>query len=845
MKLLHLAARNVLRNVRRTLITLFSITLSLAALIFIWGFIDGINEQMIDNSTRYLSGHLQIHQRGFHEDPALYRAMTEDEGLRERLRAMEGVAGLAPRVEGKALLSGADKSRPVFVVGVDPVLESRVTTIHQAILAGRYLKPGDGERILLGDKMAEILGIGLGDEVVLITQAMDGSLGAGRYEVVGIFDSGIDVLDGSYAFLPLPAARDLFALWGRSTAWVVRLEQRARAGTIARRMEAALGPRYEVLDWPRLLPSMVQMVRFHEAVTYVVLFIVLVVVAIGVGNTLLMAVMERIREFGVMMALGTARGQIMALVIMESLLLGLVGLALGTVLGVAITRSLGESGLDLGQYTAAMETMPGLSAMVYPLVRWDHVALLAALVLLISLLPPLYPAWRAARLEPVQAIRGLAGEGGWRLSGGRFAAGRFPRRRDDERGGGRVFWKIAARGIGRNPRRSLLTAGATAFGLAAFWFLYAFADGFFEQMIENSTGYLTGDLQIEQRGFREELSPERVITDPQPLLARLRSLPQVRAAAPRVKVQAMVSSSTATEPLLLHGVVPALEQKITVLQRALVEGRYLAAGDKRGIVLGRKLVDKLGLQLGEKLVVTVQLADGSLGSAAYRLVGVFRTGNDLFDTTLGLVSLSAAQRLMGMEDGAVSLIAVALQDRREVAQVAETLRSALRGSPYEVLTWQELLPVVVQMIDLSKLDFYVVLAVVFAVVAMGVMNTLLMSVLERTREFGVMMALGTHPWQILRIVVYESVILGLAGIAAGAVLGLALVAYFGDQGMNLAAFAGATETIPGMTSTVYPVLMLAHIGLPTVVLFLIGLLAALYPAARAARLEPVRAIRHV
>lgn len=755
MKLLHLAARNVLRNVRRSLITLASISLSLASLIFIWGFIDGINEQMIDNSTRYISGHIQIHQQGFHKDKALYNAMTDDSALRARLGALPDVAAVAPRVEGKALLSGTDKSRGVMVVGVDPALEPAVTTINRAVVAGRYLRPGDGDSILLGDKSAAALGLGVGDQVVLITQAMDGSLGAGRYRVVGLFDSGIDVLDGSYVFLPLEAARELFVLWGRATAWVVRLEQRSLAEGGVSRMSALLGARYEVLDWPRLLPSMVQMVRFHEAVTYVVLLIVLVVAAIGVGNTILMAVMERTREFGVMMALGTSQSQIVMVVVAESVLLGLAGLLMGNGLGVAITGALGETGLNLGQYTAAMETMPGLSGMVYPLVRWDHVALLSLLVFLISLIPPLYPAWRAARLAPVQAIRGLAGE--------TMHAPRLRAVRKGAEAGG-VFWRIAARGILRNPRRALLTTGATAFGLAAFLFLYAFADGFFEQMVGNSTGYLTGDLQVEHRGFRDELSPSLVIADPGVVLKRLQSHPRVRAASPRIKVQAMVSSPTAIEPLLLHGIEPRLEQEVTVLQQALIAGRYLSGEEPHGIVLGSKLMSKLGLALGEKLVVTVQLADGSLGSAAYRVAGAFRTGNELFDGTLGLIGLAPAQKLMGYGRGEVSTIAVALRDRGEVHEVAADLRRTLVDTPYTVQSWEQLLPVVVQMIALSKMDFYVVLGVVFAVVAMGVTNTLL---------------------------------------------------------------------------------MLEHVWLPTLVLFLTGVLAALYPAARAARLEPVCAIRHV
>jgi len=834
MKLLHLAWRNVLRNTRRSINTIAAITVGLAALIFVWGFIDGMNEQTIENSTSYLTGHVKIHRSGFHEDKALYLSMADDEALQARLSDMAHVVAVTPRVSDKAMLSGDEEARGVKVIGVDPRQEPRVTTIAKAIVAGRYLRAGDGNTILLGDNLAERAGLKLGDQAVLVTQARDGSLAADRYRVVGLFNSGIDVIDAAHVFIPLASAQELYSLWGQITEWVLRLDDRRQADRIARQIAAELGPGFEVLGWKKLLPGMVQMVRFHEVMTYVVIFIVIVVVAVGVVNTILMAVMERIREFGIMLALGTSQRQIVQVVLLESLLLGVSGLLLGNALGLGITAYYGTTGIDLSQYTLAMETMPGLSGTVYPLIRWDHVLLVSGVTLAISILPSLFPAWRVSRLEPVEAIHGIVKKRQHKTRQRLFGASALQRA---------PFWRMAFRGIWRNPRRSVLTAGATAFGLAAFLFLYAFTDGFFEQMINNSIDFSTSHVQVEPRGFREELSPALYIAQPQALLAQVRQQPTVVAAAPRIQVEAMISSPTQTEPLILMAVDPAAETRVTKLHTVMVEGAYLTEEGGMDMVLGRKLAEELDVRLGEKVVVTVQLADGSLGSAAYRLVGVYRTDSEIFDRTLGFIKLAQAQELLAMQ-GRVSTIAMRLENRALSKQTAAELNRELSATRYQARPWEEIMPVLVQMIDVSRLMFYVVLSIVFAVVAIGVSNTLFMSVLERTREFGVMLALGTEPRLIVRIVVYEAIILGLIGILFGIVIGVSLVAYYSTDGMNLSAFAGATGTIPGLTDVIYPVLIFDHLWLPTLLLFLTGVAAAFYPAARAARLEPVVAIRH-
>jgi len=285
MKLLRLAWRNVLRNVRRSLITVVAITVGLSSLVFLWGLIDGMNEQMIENSTSYLTGHLKIHGKGYHDDKKLHRALADDPVIRAEILKNNNIKALSARLEGKAMLSGTNKSRGIIVVGVDPENEIKITTINKTVIEGRYLRPNDKDGILIGNKMAQILDTRPGEETVLITQAADGSIGAGRYRIVGIFKTGIDAIDTNYAFLTLESARDLYAMWGRATAWAVRLNQRQQSAQVAAALSARLGPDYEVLGWRKLLPSVVQAVQFHEAMTYIILGIMFVVVAVGIANT--------------------------------------------------------------------------------------------------------------------------------------------------------------------------------------------------------------------------------------------------------------------------------------------------------------------------------------------------------------------------------------------------------------------------------------------------------------------------------------------------------------------------------------------------------------------------------
>ncbi|MBQ0831855.1 FtsX-like permease family protein [Marinobacter sp.] len=828
-----LAFGNLRANRRRTGITLMSLVVGVAGLVFLWAFIDGINAQMINNMTGYVTGDLKIHKRGFHDEQEMNIAIPQQWNLPQAVMETEGVAAAAPRLTGHALASLAEQSRAIQLMGVDPVLEKTVTRLHRSVVAGRYLRSGN--EIVLGTGAARALETGLGDELVLVVQASDGSIGADRFTVVGLFETGVKRIDGRLAQIPLEAAQSLYAFRGRVTEVAARVDDPDQLKSVIARLQSHLQTRQvEVLGWPEQMPSLVQMVDFHNAVTYIVIFVVFVVAAAGIVNTILMSVMERGREFGVMMAVGTSGSRIVQLVLLETLLLALVGYALGLALGLAVTAYFANYGLDFTAYIKAMDTMPGLSGIVYPTTSPDRWLIIGAVVIVVALLAALIPAWIASRQTPLEA-----------MDAHRSATNRL-RRIHTEVTSNRtfvIFAQMALRSVFRNPRRSLITASATAFGLAAYLFLYGFADGFFEQMIRNSTQQLSGHVQVMAKGHDADLSPQLRIDDAAQQLTTLAEQPTVQAAAPRIVLKGMVANPKTSLPMELVGVAPNREQQVTDLTRYMVEGQYVQAGGD-GIVIGRKLADDLDARLEDKLVVTVLQAGGDLASGAYPIRGIYRTGSDLFDSEYVFVSIVQARKLVGFAPDQASRIVLRLQDRTQSTRLAERLNRELADTPLVAQDWETLLPVVVQMIEMSQIDFYLILSVVFVVVAIGVMNTMVMSVMERTRELGVMLALGTQGSQLVLTILFEALFLSLIGMVGGALLGVLIVAWLARDGIDLSAIAGSFETIPGITDKVYPVLILDHVWLPSLLLFLCSVLVALYPALRAARLDPVEAIRH-
>jgi len=403
--------------------------------------------------------------------------------------------------------------------------------------------------------------------------------------------------------------------------------------------------------------------------------------------------------------------------------------------------------------------------------------------------------------------------------------------------------KLAWRNIWRNRRRSAIIILAIAVGLAGVIVYEAFMVGMAVQMVENIVGTSLGDLQVHRRGFRESRALELTIDDPK-LLQVVQETEHVAAAAPRVRAQGLISSARAAARVEILGIDPTAEPAVSTVARSLVRGRFLAAGDERAIYLGEALAKKLKIALGRKVVLLAQGLAPEMGSDAFHLVGTFKTASPDFDKVTVYIPLAAAQELLSL-DGKISEIVVRVDQQRNLEQVDAALGAKLDPNIYyEVLTWKELAPDLVQMKQLWEGMLYLFAVVIYIAMVFGVTNTMLMAVAERTRELGVMLALGTRPGRIFRLILLETTLMGLVGVALGGAASLGLTWWLALRGLDLGWFVRGLEFM-NLGRIIYPVLTPSVLLISGSSALVAAVLAALWPAWRAVRLEPVEALRYV
>ena len=397
-----LAWRNVVRNWRRSLITAAAVAIGLAAMLVLWGVNDGGHNAMIRNFQDTLVGSLQIHKRGYFKKPRLETHIEAPAAIRAALRSA-GVERWTERLSGFMLAAGQEASLGLQVVGVDPAREPLVTDLARRLREGRLLVADDERVALLDAGAARRLGIGLGDHLVLLGQDRYGGLAAERMTLVGILgDSGADA-EGGIAFAPLRAVQDMLGMEDRITEVVVRSENAALDG-LAARVRAALGAEdLEVLRWFDMYPLIMEGVALDNGFNYIFFAIVLVIVIAGVVNTVLVSTIQRTREFGILMALGTSRLKIAAILGAESAFIGLAGCGAGIAIGLGAVGYLNWVGIDLSAMGESL-TRFYFDPVIRPEIDTDHLLITVLGLVAAIALSALYPAYRAMQLSPVEAI---------------------------------------------------------------------------------------------------------------------------------------------------------------------------------------------------------------------------------------------------------------------------------------------------------------------------------------------------------------------------------------------------------------------------------------------------------
>ncbi len=407
-----------------------------------------------------------------------------------------------------------------------------------------------------------------------------------------------------------------------------------------------------------------------------------------------------------------------------------------------------------------------------------------------------------------------------------------------------LFFSMAWRNVWRNRRRSLLTVATIALGLTFNIFMRGIGDGFHDQMVDNSVRAEIGHIQIHRAGYRDDPGLDKTLPDPEKITQAIRSLPDLRGYSLRVLGGGLASTSENSSGVQILGVDPAQERTVTSIQNAIVQGHYLAGSMQRPILLGDRLAAHLKASLDDKIVLMVQAADGSMGAQLFRVAGIFRSGAPEMDEGVVFILRSDAQSLFSLGDR-ITEAAILLGSSRQVSASLQALDRSLAGEPVEILPWWKVEPFLQQFIQIDDDFFYIMVLIFFVVISVGILNTMMMSIFERVREFGVMMALGTKPRQIIKLVVEEAFALGMVGIAAGTLLGSALTQYFARHGIDLSSFSAGAAALGITSSRVYSELTTANLLYSNLAVLAVVLLVALYPAVHAAKLRPVEAIRHV
>ncbi|PLX96666.1 MAG: ABC transporter permease [Desulfuromonas sp.] len=403
--LYQLALRNIWRNRRRTLLTLSAMVVSSALLILSLGIFSGMLYDMLASATEQYYGHMVISAKGYQDDRDMFLNFSLTTPLEQQLERKE-ILGYSPRLRGFGLLSHDQESAPGEILGVKPALERGVTGLADALTAGSYLETGDRNGVVLGSGLARRLKVVPGDELVFVTQAADGSVGNDLLEVRGIFTTGDVGHDNALALVPLPWLQNVIALPERIHEIAVRTDQPLNVAALAREFRARLPSGLEILDWGEMLPEMREVVASYDVSRLIIVIILYIATALGILNTFFMSVMERTREFGVLMAIGMKPGQVRRMVLLETFFMGSLALVCGVLLGLGLSLYMAEVGIDLsGTLTpityAGGTILPRLHAVIEP----GNVYIPASCLLVISLLAGFLPANRAARMQPVVAIR--------------------------------------------------------------------------------------------------------------------------------------------------------------------------------------------------------------------------------------------------------------------------------------------------------------------------------------------------------------------------------------------------------------------------------------------------------
>lgn len=407
--------------------------------------------------------------------------------------------------------------------------------------------------------------------------------------------------------------------------------------------------------------------------------------------------------------------------------------------------------------------------------------------------------------------------------------------------------KMAWRNIWRNPRRSLLTISAIAFASLLLVFMLSWQFGSYDTMINSAVRIHTGHVQVQAEGYNDKRDMRLVVPNPAAISAILEKIPEVAAYTSRANAFSLVSSKERTYGAIVIGIDPVGEAKVSTLEKIIHQGEYLSGSDTDQALIGRLLAKNLHVRSGDELVVLGQGRDGSIAATVVKVKGIFSSGEDEFDRGTIQIPLKYFQDVYTM-DGAVHEVVVLGKSLEDVPEIKRAVAAGIERTNgrehLAVLDWMELMPGLIEAIKMDLVSGFIFYIILIVVVAFSILNTFLMAIFERRREFGVLMALGTTPWRLTKLLLAESSSVTMMGIVIGTIAGSLITWYFQIHGIVI---SGTSELMRqyGLPERMYPQLSVLSISIGAGVVLVVTLLAALYPALKVRRLRPVEAMLSV
>ena len=404
-KYLKMAWRNLWRNWRRTSIALVAMVLGLILLLFFDGMIKGSDQAIYGNAVRLYGGNIQVHAAGFRAKAnrlPLY-PLTDAGTIVQTVRAQPQVVAAAQRINTGGLIRSREGAFPVSITAIEPTIEAPYSIQAANITAGRFLLEGEGDAILIGKGLADLLQVSAGERVTLLGHSKHEAMRQRTMTIVGIYDLKMPELEKRMVFMTLPEAQTLYNLRDQSTEIAISLQNVNQEGATIAALQAAL-PDYEIDSWSTLRPEIRETLQTKLAFTSFFGIFVILIASIGILNLQLMAVFERTREMGVLAALGMKGRQVIGLFLLEGTLIGVLGAVIGGLLGGLLMGLLSQIGIDFSFSAGLGEITALMGDRLYPTVTIGDIISRGLIVIFIAALASLYPAWQAARKEPADAL---------------------------------------------------------------------------------------------------------------------------------------------------------------------------------------------------------------------------------------------------------------------------------------------------------------------------------------------------------------------------------------------------------------------------------------------------------